>query len=91
MEALPFKARLVRAFRLAGRGTVACINILEGRVRVGDRLRVPIADGTARIVEVAAVEFLDVDRPARRAEVALILADVECAELVVGSELRASK
>ena len=69
---------------------MACIDTFEGTVKAGDRVRVPMPDGTARVVDVIAVEFLDVDRAARRAEVALILAGVECSDLVVGSELHAA-
>ena len=82
-----FRAVLKRSFELTGRGTVLSVDILDGTVRVGDELMVPMLDGRSRLVEVIAVDFLDIDigRPTSRAEIALRVADIRLDEVAIGS------
>lgn len=87
-----FRAVLKRSFEVTGRGTVLSIDILEGKVVVGDKLVVPTADGRPRVVEVLAVDFLDIDldRPTFRAEVALWVGDIRPSEVTIGHIIRSA-
>ena len=91
MSAQPaFRARLTRTFELAGRGTILCVDILEGSVRTGDKLIVSIDGGETRTVVVRGVDFVDFDvgSPAARAEVALTITELRPSELVLDQESR---
>jgi selenocysteine-specific translation elongation factor len=87
-----FRAVLKRSFQLTGRGTVLSVEILDGKVAVGDELVVSTSDGRTRIVEVLAVDFLDIDigRPTSRAEVALTVGDIRPGEVMIGDMLHAA-
>jgi translation elongation factor EF-Tu-like GTPase len=89
---MPFRATVKRGFELAARGTVICVDILEGVVKIGDRVSIPTVDGGATVTEVLAVDFVDVDvgKPTYRAEVALRVRDVQPSDVAVGREVCAA-
>jgi GTPase len=82
-----FRARIQTAFAVTGLGTFVAVEILDGAVKVGDPIDLPLLDGRHRVVDVRAVEFIDHIADAR-AEVALGLVGVEPREILVGGEVR---
>lgn len=85
-----FRAILKGSFELRGRGTVLCVDILEGVIRAGDMIVVPLADGGNRTIAVRSIGALDVDRPAGHALVALMVGDLRSSEVAVDRELLAA-
>ena len=85
-----FRAVVTRAFELTGRGTVLSIEILEGRVIVGDKVAVAMSGGHTRIVEVCAVDVVDYDvgTPTFRADVGLTVGGIRSGELAIGEVIR---
>jgi GTPase len=88
-----FRALIKRSFELTGRGTVVSVDVLEGVVTVGDRLALPMRDGTSRIVEVHAVDFVDLEigRPSARAEIGLTFEDLVSDEVVIAGCVTAAR
>ena len=86
---MPFRARVKRGFELAGRGTVIGVEILDGVVKIGDRVSIPTVDGGVAITDVLGVDFIDfyVGKPTLRAEVALRVRDVQASDVAVGREV----
>ena len=83
MVSVPFSARVLSAFAVAGRGPFVEIAIVEGTVRVGDFVRVRLDERSAT-VRVDSVEFVD---HADSGNPALGLTELE-GSVVVGSLLR---
>lgn len=92
-EASAFRAVLKSSFEVTGRGTVLSVEILAGKVAVGDRLVVPTLDGRSHIVDVVAVDFLDFDigRPTFRLEVGLTVDDIRPGEVAVGTIIHSAE
>ncbi len=90
MSQTPFRAVLTRSFEVNGRGTVLCVDIVDGAVKRGDRLAVPMQGGSTSVVPVLGVDFVDIDvgKPTFRSGIALTGRDVRSAEVAVGRELR---
>jgi hypothetical protein len=45
-----FRARIQSAFALPGRGTFLGVDILSGKIEIGDQINVPLLDGRRREV-----------------------------------------
>ena len=59
MEAT-FRGRIRGAFSVTGRGTFLTFSLdFEGRIRIGDRVSVPVRDGSFSELVVVATEFVD--------------------------------
>jgi translation elongation factor EF-Tu-like GTPase len=85
-----FRARVEAAFCLAGRGTFVAVEILDGEIRVGDEIKVPVVAGERREATVSAVEFID-HVSEQRANIGLGVVGVEPGEVLVGGEVREAR
>lgn len=82
-----FRARIKSAFSVAGHGTFIGVEILDGEIRIGDEILVPLGEDE-RVVTVRAVEYLD-HIAEGKAQVGLGVVGIEPVEVAVGGELRA--
>jgi Domain of unknown function (DUF4279) len=89
----PFRATTKSTFTVTGRSTVITMDILDGVVRVGDGIEVPLKAGGHRHLKVIGVDYADigVGTPAFRSETALTVdaASIAPDEVAIGEEVLA--
>lgn len=81
-----FRARIRGALLVRDRGTFVEVSILEGTVKAGECVRLPLVDGGHTIVRVEAVEFVDRTR-GQDSGIALHVPSVGADDVVVGGEV----
>jgi len=76
-------------FELSGRGIVVALDVLDGKVAKGDRVVIPLSDGTTLTTEVSELGFIDRDigKPTFASHVTLLFRDVRARDAAEGQEI----
>jgi hypothetical protein len=85
-----FRARVEGAFAVARRGTVVVVDLIEGEVRAGERVLVPLADGGTVVRVALGVEIVEreLGEPSRDGNHGVFVGKLDPTAVQAGAELR---